>query len=67
MKVNIKNLNVSLEVKNNGVEFAVYDTQDNFLGDMFVTKTGLIWCSGKTKKVNGLKMSWRKFIEYMEC
>lgn len=66
MKVNIKNLNVNMDVKTNGVEFSVYDTSDNFLGDMFVTKTGLVWCKGKTKKENGKKMTWIRFIEQME-
>lgn len=66
MKVGIKTLDVAMEVKNNGVEFEVYDTKDNFLGDMFVTKSGLTWCKGRTKKENGQKISWTKFIKFME-
>lgn len=34
MKVGIKDLAVSMEVKNNGVEFEVYDNADKFLGDL---------------------------------
>lgn len=66
MKVGIKNLSVKMEVKNNGVEFDVYDNKDVFQGDMFVTKSGLIWCKGKTKKENGVKVSWEEFINWME-
>lgn len=66
MKVGIKNLSVEMEVKNKGVEFDVYDGQGNFLGDMFVVKSGLIWCKGRTKKENGVKVSWEEFIEWME-
>lgn len=66
MKVRIKNLSVDMEVKNNGVEFEVRDTADNFLGDCFITKTGLIWCKGKTAKANGKKISWNKFIDMMD-
>lgn len=66
MKVGIKTLDVAMEVKNNGVEFEVYTTKGDFLGDMFVVKSGLIWCKGKTKKENGKKVSWQKFIKLME-
>lgn len=66
MKVGIKNLSVEMEVKNKGVEFDVYDNQDTFLGDMFVTKSGIIWCKGKTKKENGVKVNWEDFIKWME-
>ncbi|MBD3653149.1 hypothetical protein [Kangiella sp.] len=66
MKVNIKNLNVSMEVKNSGIEFSVYDSSDKFLGDMFVTKSGLTWCKGRTSKQNGKRITWNKFIELMD-
>lgn len=33
MKVSIKELSVSMEVKNKGIELDVYDNQDNHLGD----------------------------------
>lgn len=66
MKVGIKNLSVEMEVKNSGVEFDVYDNQDKFQGDMIVTKSGIVWCKGKTKKENGVKVSWDEFIKWME-
>lgn len=66
MRVGIKKLDVKMEVKNNGVEFEVYDNKDNFMGDMFVVKSGLIWCKGKTKKENGIKVSWADFTAWME-
>ncbi len=66
MKVRIKDLSVDMEVKNNGVEFEVRDTSDRFVGDCFITKTGLVWCKGKTGKANGKKISWNKFISMME-
>lgn len=63
MKVSIKDLSVDMEVKNKGVEFDVYDTDDKHLGDLIVTKTGLTWCPGRTKKANGVKVSWADFIK----
>ena len=47
MNVSIKSFDVKMDVKNKGVEFEVRDTQNKFLGDCIVTKTGLTWCKGK--------------------
>ncbi len=66
MKVGIKNLDVEMEVKNSGVEFDIYDNKDNFLGDLYVTKSGLVWCKGKVMKKNGVKVTWQDFIDWME-
>lgn len=66
MRVGIKKLDVEMVVKNSGVEFEVYGKDDVFLGDMFVVKSGLIWCKGKTKKENGVKVSWADFTKWME-
>jgi len=66
MKVSIKDFSVSMEIKNKGIELDVYDNQGTHLGDLVVRKTGLIWCKGKTTPQNGKKVSWKKFIEYME-
>jgi hypothetical protein len=55
-----------MEVKNKGIELDVYDTNDKHLGDLVVTKTGLTWCKGKTAPENGTKITWEKFIAYMQ-
>ncbi len=65
MKVSIKDFAVSMEVKNKGIELDVYDG-DNHLGDLVVTKTGLIWCKGKINPENGVKITWKDFITYMQ-
>lgn len=64
MKVKIKDFKVAMEVKNSGIEFEVRDNDDTFRGDCFVTKTGLVWCEGKTTKANGKSISWDKFIKW---
>ncbi len=66
MKVSIKSFDVQMDVKNKGVEFEVYSTDDAFLGDCIVTKTGLIWCKGKTSRENGVQVSWQEFIGRMQ-
>jgi hypothetical protein len=66
MKVSIKDLSVSMEVKNKGIELDVYDNQEIHLGDLIVTKTGLTWCKGRTRKENGDHASWNEFIDWMQ-
>ena len=67
MKVTIKDFSVEMEVKNNGVEFAVHESDGTFLGDLIVTKGHIIWCKGKQHRDNGTKITWPKFIEMMEA
>jgi hypothetical protein len=66
MKVKIKKFAVEMNVKNAGIEFQVHSNKDEFLGDCYITKKGLIWCKGKTSKANGKSISWEDFIDQME-
>jgi hypothetical protein len=66
MKVSIKDLAVSMEIKNKGMELEVYDNDETFLGDLVVTKTKLVWCPGKTTPENGHPIKWSDFITYMK-
>ena len=65
MKVSIKNFEVEMDLKNNGVEFEVYD-HDKHLGDVILTKTSVIWCRGRIRRDNGKRFTWEEFIERME-
>jgi hypothetical protein len=58
----IKDLSVNMDVKNNGIEFDV--SENGHIGDLFVTKTGIIWCEGKTDRANGRKIDWKELREY---
>jgi len=67
MQVRIKQFDVNMEVKSSGIEFEVRTPDGSQqLGDCYVTMTGLVWCKGKTSKKNGVRISWKDFIEYME-
>jgi hypothetical protein len=67
MKIIVKEFAVEMEVKNKGIEFGVHDNSDKFLGDCYVTKTGLEWCKGKVTQGNGNKISWETFADLMEA
>lgn len=64
MKVTIKSFDVSMEVKQSGVELQVNSPDGSeHLGDCYVTMTGIIWCKGRTRKKNGTKISWDHLAE----
>lgn len=67
MKVSIKDLAVSMEIKNKGIELDVYDGSNKHLGDLVITKTKLVWCKGRTDVANGQAIKWQDFIDYMEA
>lgn len=64
MEVNIKKLDIAMQVKTSGVEFDVYDGEE-FLGDLIITKASVIWCKGKTSREKGVKVKWKRFIDIM--
>lgn len=67
MKVIITELNVEQELKNSGMQIDVYSPSgDERLGDLTITKTKLIWCAGKIHKKNGVEVTWKQFIDWME-
>ena len=62
MKVFIKNFDVEMQVKQNGIELEVRSADGvTQLGDCFATMTGLVWCKGKTTKPKGVKLKWEDF------
>ena len=67
MQLKIKQFAVDMEIKTKGVEVEVRNPQGTKqLGDLLVKKSGLTWCRGKTSEKYGKRVSWDKFIEWME-
>jgi hypothetical protein len=66
MKVGIKQFNVEMNLKNKGMEIEVRDNDETFLGDLVVTRAGLIWCRGKQQRKQGVHVNWKDFIQIME-
>lgn len=65
MQVKIKDFDVQMEVRNNGIEFEVAGNDGTHKGDCILTKTGLVWCEGRTRRANGTRKSWQEFIDWM--
>ena len=66
MKVSIKDLAIAMPAKNKGIALEIRDNQDNHLGDLVVRKSGLVWCPGRTRRRNGIVVSWDRFIALMQ-
>ncbi len=66
MKIKIKKFDVDMDIKASGIEFGIRDPQGQFLGDLVLTMSKLIWCKGKTGRKNGKSLSWTKFIKMMD-
>ncbi len=67
MRVHIKQFEVAMEIKTNGIELEVRtpDNQDQ-VGDLVITKTKLIWCRGQTTPEHGTEVTWDEFIKFMD-
>lgn len=64
MKIGIKQFNVDMQLKTNGIEFEVRDNKDNFLGDLRIGKAKIEWCAGKIQKGNGVSKTWEELIQF---
>ena len=62
VSLRIKQFDVAMEIKNKGIEINVCDTDGTHRGDLFITKTKLIWCAGKTRRRNGKEITWKTFM-----
>lgn len=65
MRVSIKDLQIKMDLGNNGIELDVYDG-DTHLGDLIIGRGTVEWCEGKTHRGNGVRVRWRELIEWFE-
>ncbi len=64
MKVKIKEWGINPEIMTKGMELEIRTPDGKTqIGDIFITKSSLIWCEGKTTKNNGIKVTWDKLIK----
>ena len=66
MKVNVDDLDVAMELGNNGIRLSVYDNDGTYRGKLRVGRGTVEWCKGKTKIGNGIKVNWYDFISFFE-
>ena len=66
MKVSVKDLAVSMELGNNGIELDVYDGSTH-LGDLRIGRGTIEWCKGRTRAGNGNRVTWKQLIAWLEA
>ena len=66
MDVRIKNLKVAMQLGNDGVEFEIRDGEGKHIGDLLVGRANVVWCKGKTRKKNGVRVRLIKLVGMIE-
>jgi hypothetical protein len=66
MKVSIKDLAVTMELGNKGIELDVYDANGTHLGDLRLGRATIEWCRGRTRTGNGIQKSWEELIAWFQ-
>ncbi|MFL9940385.1 hypothetical protein [Paraburkholderia graminis] len=62
MQVWIKSFDVEMQVKQSGIELEVRSADGSEqLGDCYANMTGLVWCEGRKRRENGVKLKWSDF------
>lgn len=64
MKVKVKDLAVSMDLGNKGIQLDIYDNNDNHLGDLRIGKATIEWCPGKVHTGNGHRVKWSALIDW---
>lgn len=65
MQVKTQPFKDAIEVKSDGISFDVYGNGSKRLGDLCVTKSGLVWSKGANAKAvrnSGINVKWEEFI-----
>jgi hypothetical protein len=66
MNVSIKDFQVDMSIKNNGIELEVRSPQGRHLGDLCIGRGTIEWCSGRTRRGRGKRISWENLIEFFK-
>ena len=66
MKINIDDMDVAMELGNNGIRLSVYDNDGNYRGKLRLGRGTVEWCKGKTRIGNGRKVNWEDLIGFFE-
>jgi hypothetical protein len=66
MQIKTQPIKEAIEIKNSGIAFDVYNNGSKRIGDLAVTKNGLIWNNGNAQRSKGVTVKWDDFITWMQ-
>ncbi len=67
MQLKTQSSNDALEIRNAGIAFDVYAKGAKRLGDLALTRSGLIWSNGNVQRAGGVTVKWDDFINWMQA
>ena len=65
MQIKTQPFKEAIEIKNTGIAFDVYNSGAKRIGDLAVTKNGLVWNNGSAQR-KGVTVKWDDFINWMQ-
>jgi hypothetical protein len=66
MQIKTQPFKEAIEIKNSGIAFDVYGSGAKRIGDLAVTKNGLVWNNGNAQRAKGVTVKWDDFIAWMQ-
>jgi hypothetical protein len=67
MQIKTQPFKDALEIKNTGIAFDVYGAGSKRIGDLSVTRSGLVWSKGNAQRAKGgVTVKWDDFINWMQ-
>lgn len=66
MQVRIKDLQVSMDLGNNGLEIEIKNNNGEHLGDLRIGRAKIEWCKGRTRAGNGIQIKLNELIKLIE-
>jgi hypothetical protein len=65
MQIKTQPFKEAIEIKNTGIAFDVYNNGAKRIGDLAVTKNGLVWNNGSAQR-KAVTVKWDDFITWMQ-
>lgn len=65
MQIKTQPFKEAIEIKNSGIAFDVYNNGAKRIGDLAVTKNGLVWNNGSAQR-KAVTVKWDDFISWMQ-
>ncbi len=65
MQIKTQPFKEAIELKNTGIAFDVYNSGAKRIGDLAVTKNGLVWNNGSAQR-KAVTVKWDDFISFMQ-
>lgn len=67
MQIKTQPIKEAIEIRDSGIAFDVYNNGAKRIGDLAVTKNGLVWNKVNAQRTKGVTVKWDDFITWMQA